>query len=118
MHLLLFTARLPTEVAGVLLSAILGTRYFEGREIHMRHHRWTEQPQDPNEFWHTMENREPGWPTLKFFLSQVLGARLLQLLCTLASRLTPPPQVSFLRWPQSRVWQRDLLGTPRAICWH
>lgn len=77
MHSLLFSNRRANIGVGILLSALLGTRYFDGTRLHMIHHRLTGQPNDPNDHWHSTAGKKPGWTTTRFFISQLMGIRLL-----------------------------------------
>jgi len=77
MHLLLFKSRKINTIIGNLVSALLGTRYFDGRFIHMKHHKVVGQPEDPNEYFHSVEKRKPFWSLFSFFLFQLMGGRLL-----------------------------------------
>ena len=77
MHWILFPNRRTNNIMGVLLSGILGTRLYDGRAMHFQHHRDVGLPSDPNTYWHGTENHRPGWSTIKFFLLQLIGGRLL-----------------------------------------
>lgn len=77
MHSLLFKRRATNEAIGVLLSSLLGTRFFIGRRMHMEHHRQVGKPADPNELFHSVEGREPGAPILRHFLFHLCGGRLI-----------------------------------------
>lgn len=80
MHNLLYSSRRANELAGVLLSALLGSRYYLGRRIHMDHHRLVGDAGDPNELFHSTDGRAPGWPTVRHFLFHLLGGRLVMML--------------------------------------
>jgi fatty acid desaturase len=80
MHYLLFTNRTTNVVVGSILSGLIGTRYFDGRTFHMNHHRNVGLPSDPNEVWHSTKGREPVAGAAWFFLSQLVGIRILMLL--------------------------------------
>lgn len=77
MHWILFPNRRTNNIMGVLLSGILGTRLYDGRAMHFQHHRDVGLPSDPNVYWHGTDNHRPGWSTIKFFLFQLIGGRLL-----------------------------------------
>src|ERR1700722_505388 len=83
MHNLLFTAPRTNERVGILLSAVLGTRFYMGRKIHWDHHRHVGHPNDPNEIFHNVENRPPGPAVLRFFLFHLLGGRLTMMVSNL-----------------------------------
>jgi fatty acid desaturase len=76
MHSLLFSRRSLNQAVGLGLSGLLGTRLFEGRRVHFKHHREVGEATDPNEMWHGIESRAPGWPALRFFIVQLCGGRL------------------------------------------
>jgi fatty acid desaturase len=83
MHNLLFTAPRTNERAGVVLSAVLGTRFYMGRKIHWDHHRHVGHASDPNETFHNVENRPPGLAVIRFFLFHLLGGRLVMMVSNL-----------------------------------
>src|SRR5437764_11335219 len=83
MHNLLFTAPRTNERVGTLLSAALGTRFYMGRKIHWDHHRHVGGSEDPNEIFHNVENRPPGWAVIRFFLFHLLGGRLVMMVSNL-----------------------------------
>ena len=83
MHNLLFTAPRTNQRVGILLSAVLGTRFYMGRKIHWDHHRHVGHPNDPNEIFHNVENRPPGPAALRFFLFHLLGGRLTMMVSNL-----------------------------------
>jgi fatty acid desaturase len=79
MHNLLFENRKTNELVGILLSGLVGTQFYMARRMHMEHHRLVGQPGDPNEIHHDVTHRPPGLGVLLFFLSQLLGGRLVSL---------------------------------------
>lgn len=79
MHGLLYPTRKSNELIGIFLSAMLGTRFYLGRRLHMDHHKLVGTPQDPNEAFHGVEQRPPGWPAVRYFLFHLLGGRLIAL---------------------------------------
>ena len=83
MHNLLFTAPRTNERVGVVLSAVLGTRFYMGRKIHWDHHRHVGHAWDPNEIFHNVENRLPGLAVIRFFLFHLLGGRLAMMVSNL-----------------------------------
>jgi fatty acid desaturase len=83
MHNLLFTAPRTNERVGVVLSAVLGTRFYMGRKIHWDHHRHVGHASDPNETFHNVENRPPGLAAIRFFLFHLLGGRLMMMVSNL-----------------------------------
>jgi fatty acid desaturase len=83
MHNLLFTAPRTNERVGVVLSAVLGTRFYMGRKIHWNHHRHVGHAKDPNETFHNVENRPPGLAVIRFFLFHLFGGRLVLMVSNL-----------------------------------
>ena len=87
MHNLLFGNPKTNERVGVVLSALLGTQFFLGRKIHWEHHFEVGTDNDPNRFFHDVTERPPGAKIIAFFLSNLMGARLLLLVRNLMSTL-------------------------------
>ncbi|MBX9722828.1 MAG: fatty acid desaturase [Candidatus Obscuribacterales bacterium] len=83
MHYLLFTNKTANVVVGSVLSALIGTRYYDGRALHMAHHRYAGAPNDPNVVWFSTVGRQPGGQAAWFFLSQLIGIRVLSLVARL-----------------------------------
>jgi fatty acid desaturase len=83
MHNLFSTALRTNERMGTILSAMLGTRFFMGRKIHWDRHRLVGNANDPNEIFHSVENKLPGLAVIRFFLFHLLGGRLLMTLSNL-----------------------------------
>ena len=83
MHNLLFTSPKTNERVGTVLSAFLGTQFYLGRKIHWDHHRNVGQKDDPNESFHGVEARPPGMAIARFFLFNLFGGRLLQMVSNL-----------------------------------
>ncbi len=84
MHNLLFTRVRTNERVGIVLSALLGTRFYMGRKIHWDHHRRVGQVDDPNETYHNVEKRPPGTAVIRFFAFHLLGGRLFMMVSNLA----------------------------------
>lgn len=76
MHNLIYTKKSTNEKMGLIISALLGTRFFEGRAIHMTHHSRVGYEDDPNIFWHQTQTRKPGASIVLFFIAQLFGMRL------------------------------------------
>ncbi|MGM4955704.1 fatty acid desaturase family protein [Bradyrhizobium barranii] len=90
MHNLLFTSPALNQRLGVITSAVLGTRFYIGRQLHWDHHRHVGAPHDPNEAFHNVEERPPGMAVVKFFLFHLLGGRLLMMAENLIAAIRPP----------------------------
>lgn len=103
MHWLLFTNKPVNTVVGVAISGLIGTRLFDGRRFHFKHHREVGGPTDPNMSWHDTKGREPGWPAARFFMVQLLGSRLIGV----------AQRVLLLLNPQSRI-RREKPSTSSA----
>lgn len=76
MHWLLFSNRKANDYVGVFISGVLGTRLYDGRAFHFKHHKEVGMLSDPNEFWHGTSDKKPGWSTVKFFIIQAICGRL------------------------------------------
>jgi fatty acid desaturase len=85
MHNLLFQRVRTNERVGTILSALLGTRFYQGRKIHWDHHRHVGNPDDPNEMFHNVENRPPGLAVIRLFAFHLFGGRLVWLVLNLGS---------------------------------
>lgn len=77
MHGLLFSGRSVNDKVGIVLSAFLGTQFYFGRAVHMKHHRDIGTASDPNEYFHRTEDKKPKIQFVRFLLFQLLGGRLL-----------------------------------------
>jgi fatty acid desaturase len=108
MHNLLFTAPRTNERVGIVLSAVLGTRFYMGRKVHWDHHRHVGHASDPNETFHNVENRPPGLPAIRFFLFHLFGGRLLMMVSGLGQSAI---QALF---PKQHEAGRDRSAVPRA----
>jgi len=87
MHNLLFANRPTNDWIGTALSAFLGTQFYFGRALHMKHHREVGADSDPNEFLHTTRGKEPKWRFVGFVLFQLFGGRLALLMLSLSKSI-------------------------------
>ncbi|MFC4273507.1 hypothetical protein GQF03_06940 [Sneathiella chungangensis] len=83
MHNLLFEKVKMNERVGVVLSAFLGTQFYLGRKIHWNHHTKVGADSDPNQLFHDVTERPPGWKISAFFIANLLGSRLVALVQSL-----------------------------------
>lgn len=79
MHNLLFKNLKTNERVGIVLSAFLGTQFYMGRKMHWNHHTKVGLSDDPNQFFHDVSERPPGMKILGYFLSHLMGGRLISL---------------------------------------
>lgn len=75
MHRILVPNKRLNQSLGILISAILGTRFFDSTDIHMWHHKFIGEETDPNLYWYDTEKNRPGWSVIRFMVFQLLGAK-------------------------------------------
>lgn len=80
MHQSLLTNRTGNDIVALVLASLLGVRFYLGREAHILHHREIGTDADPSSFWYNLNDRRPGWSTVRFLLAQLVGARLVKIL--------------------------------------
>lgn len=68
MHQSLLTNRTGNDIVGLVLASLLGVRFYLGREAHILHHREIGTDADPSSFWYNLNDRRPGWSTVRFLL--------------------------------------------------
>ena len=76
MHRVLLSNKNRNDIVGVFLSAMLGTRLFDSRKIHMRHHAKIGTSEDPNLYWYDEKKITPDYRAVLFMFQQLFGAKL------------------------------------------
>ena len=84
MHRILFSNSILNNWAGRVISAILGTRFFDSTTIHMKHHHDLGLQTDPNMYWYDTKKNYPGWGIFRFMFFQLFGQKI----CVFLSRTT------------------------------
>jgi len=71
MHGILVANKQSNIILGKFISALVGTRYYDSRVIHMQHHTGLGEENDPNLYWYDNQKN-----IFLFMISQLLGAKL------------------------------------------
>lgn len=87
MHWLIFKKRSYNDLLGIIISGIIGTKLYEGRVYHFKHHKEVGNSEDPNEIFHNLNHLTGFGEKAFYFLSQLFGVRLFHILANL---LNPP----------------------------
>jgi fatty acid desaturase len=94
MHGILVSNRKWNDYIGTILSAMLGSRLYDGRSLHMKHHAKLNTAEDPNLYWYDENKITRGSKSLLFMLKQLSGAKLYafatRTLLTLSNALSSP----------------------------
>lgn len=87
MHWLLYKNKRLNDVIGIFISALIGTQLTSGRELHFKHHMRVGEADDPNLAFHKTEGRRPFWPIARYFGSQLIGYRLIDIILRLHKQM-------------------------------
>lgn len=83
MHGILVKNKALNVSLGRLISALMGTRYYDATAIHMRHHACLGGDGDPNLYWYGEKKN-----LLAFMIGQLLGAKLWVLFSRMVTLVT------------------------------
>ncbi len=86
MHWLLLNKKKDNDVLGAIISGVIGTKLFEGRIIHFKHHKDLGLDSDPNTYFYDLNNRSTFGQKFSHFFMQLIGLRLIQMIMTILGK--------------------------------